>query len=45
MWLADDYEGNGNTACSDGYEGGWEGTSAAYEQWRCEDAPCCGRCE
>jgi hypothetical protein len=30
MW-SDDYEGNGNAGGnSDGYEGGWEGTSAAY---------------
>lgn len=32
MWLADGYEGNGNTGNSDGYEGGWVGTSAAGER-------------
>lgn len=31
MW-SDDYEGNGNAGGnSDGYEGDWTGTSAAYE--------------
>ncbi len=29
MW-SDDYEGNGNAGVTARYEGGWEGTSAAY---------------
>ena len=37
MW-SDDYEGNGNAGGnSDGYEGGWEGTSAAYADQRGHD--------
>jgi hypothetical protein len=58
MWEIDGYEGNGNVSGnSDGYEGGWDGTSAACEPrprrmpvpgsegWQYRYADTCANCD